>query len=61
MPVPRANDLSYMPDKTATPPEWAWWEFDIDDLTAGKADLMKSADERDDPDLERFLSVATAS
>jgi hypothetical protein len=42
VPVPRANDLKYVPDKTATPPEWAWWDFNIDDLTAGKADLMKS-------------------
>ena len=55
VPVPRANDLSYAPDKTATPPEWAWWEFDIDDVTAGKADLMKSLMNATDPDLERFL------
>ena len=32
VPVPRANDLSYTPDKGASPPEWAWWEFDIDDV-----------------------------
>jgi feruloyl esterase len=56
VPVPRANDLTYVPDKTATPPEWAWWEFDIDDLTAGKADLMKSLLNATDPDLERFLT-----
>jgi feruloyl esterase len=55
VPVPRANDLSYVPDKTATPPEWAWWEFDIDDLSAGKADLMKSLMNATDPNLERFL------
>ena len=55
VPVPRANDLKYVPDKKATPPEWAWWEFDIDDLTAGKADLMKSLMNATDPDLERFL------
>jgi feruloyl esterase len=55
VPVPRANDLSYVPDKTATPPEWAWWEFDIDDVTAGKADLMKSLMNATDPDLTRFL------
>ena len=47
VPVPRANDLTYVPDKTATPPEWAWWEFDIDDLTAGKAGAHEVADERD--------------
>ena len=55
VPVPRANDLKYVPDKTATPPEWAWWEFNIDDLTAGKSDLMKSLMNATDPNLERFL------
>ena len=55
MPVPRANDLSYRPDKHAKPPEWAWWEFDIDDFTAGRADLMKSLLDATDPDLTRFL------
>ena len=56
VPVPRANDLSYVPNKTATPPEWAWWQFDIDDLTAGKADLMKSLVNATEPDLTRFLA-----
>jgi feruloyl esterase len=56
VPVPRANDLSYVPDKTATPPEWAWWEFDIDDITAGKADLMKSLLNATEPNLARFLT-----
>jgi hypothetical protein len=55
VPVQRANDVSYVPDKKATPPEWAWWEFDIDDFTAGKADLMKSLMNATDPKLERFL------
>jgi feruloyl esterase len=55
VPVPRANDLSYVPDKKATPPEWAWWEFDIDDLTAGRADLMRELMNATEPDLERFL------
>ena len=55
VPVPRANDLGYVPDKTATPPEWAWWEFDIDDVTAGQADLMKRLMNATQPNLERFL------
>jgi feruloyl esterase len=55
VPVPRANDLSYRPDRSATPPEWAWWEFDIDDVTAGKADFMKSIMNATDPRLGRFL------
>jgi feruloyl esterase len=55
VPVPRANDLQYVPDKNAIPPEWAWWEFDVDDLTAGKADLMRELMNATDPNLERFL------
>ncbi len=53
--VPDLMDLSQTPDKTRMPPEWAWWEFNIDDFTAGKADLMRSITDATDPDLERFL------
>lgn len=49
------NDLSYTPDKSRLPPEHAWWEFDIDDMTAGRADFMKAITNADDPDLRRFL------
>jgi feruloyl esterase len=56
VPVQRANDLRYVPDTQATPPEWAWWQFDIDDLTAGKAELMKSLLNATDADLGRFLA-----
>jgi len=55
VPVPDPTDLSYTPDKMRTPPEWAWWEFDIDDFTAGRADLMMSITDATDPDLRRFL------
>jgi len=55
--VPPADilDPSVEPDRKATPPEWAWWEFDIDDVTAGKGDLMKGITDAVDPDLSRFL------
>ena len=55
--VPPADilDPSVEPDGKATPPEWAWWEFDIDDVTAGKGDLMKGITDAVDPDLTRFL------
>jgi Tannase and feruloyl esterase len=52
---PDLNDVSYVPDAEATPPEWAWWQFDIDDVTRGKGDLMKSITDANDPDLTRFL------
>ena len=48
-------DVAAAPDRTATPPEWAWWEFDIDDVTAGKGDVMKGITDAVDPDLSRFL------
>jgi len=53
--VPRANDVSYTPDRDAVLPEWAWWEFDIDDVTAGRADTMRAITNATDPDLSRFL------
>ena len=53
--MPAFNDLSQVPDKTRQPPEYAWWEFDIDDVTSGKGDLMMSITEATDPDLSRFL------
>ena len=55
VPVPDPGDLSYLPDKTSVPPEWAWWEFNVDDVTAGLGDLMISITDATDPDLERFL------
>ena len=48
-------DLSIEPSKTSIPPEWAWWEFDIDDVREGKGDVMKAITDATDPDLSRFL------
>jgi feruloyl esterase len=55
--VPPASltDLSRVPDRQATPPEFAWWQFDIDDSSRGRGDLMKSITDANDPDLTRFL------
>jgi hypothetical protein len=55
LPVAVLNDLSRQPDRTRTPPEHAWWEFDIDDVTSGKADFMRAITNADDPNLTRFL------
>jgi hypothetical protein len=55
VPMADPTDLSVVPDKNATPPEFAWWEFDLDDFTAGKAALMMSIMDATDPDLSRFL------
>ncbi len=48
-------DVATPPDRAANPPEWAWWEFDIDDVTAGKGDVMKGITDAVDPDLSRYL------
>ena len=48
-------DTTQVPRRDTNPPEHAWWEFDIDDLTAGKGDFMKAILNADDPDLSRFL------
>ena len=55
VPPPDRRDLSYIPDRTRKPPEWAWWQFNIDDITAGRGDFMKSITNSADPDLTRFL------
>ena len=55
--LPNLTDLSIVPDATRNPPEWAWWQFDIDDATRGKGDLMKGITDANDPDLTRFLEV----
>ncbi|MDA2933949.1 tannase/feruloyl esterase family alpha/beta hydrolase, partial [Acidobacteria bacterium AH-259-D05] len=52
---PDLSDPSHTPDKTRIFPEWAWWEFNIDDVTAGRGDFMKSITNATDPDLTRFL------
>ncbi|MEE2823063.1 MAG: tannase/feruloyl esterase family alpha/beta hydrolase [Acidobacteriota bacterium] len=55
IPPPDVTDLSYVPDKNSTPPEYAWWEFDMDDVTAGKGRLMMSIFDAVDPNLTRYL------
>ena len=48
-------DISTPPNRNATPPEWAWWDFDINDVSDGKGDVMKAITDAVDPDLTRFL------
>ncbi len=55
VPVANPADVTRPPDKSRQPPEHAWWEFNIDDMSAGLADFMKAITNADDPDLSRFL------
>ena len=55
VPPPDLTDLSYTPNFVANPPEWAWWQFDVDDFTAGKGDFMMRITDAADPDLTRLL------
>jgi feruloyl esterase len=55
VPMPNPLDTTQRPDKRATPPEYAWWEFNIDDVTAGKGAFMSSITDATDTDLSRFL------
>ena len=52
---PNLSDLSHNPDKTRVIPEWAWWEFNIDDVTAGAGDFMKTITNATETDMSRFL------
>ena len=49
------SDLSHELDKSRVIPEWAWWEFNIDDVTAGKGDFMKAITNATETDMSRFL------
>jgi feruloyl esterase len=55
VPMPNPLDVTQVPDKKASPPEFAWWEFNIDDVTAGKGKFMSAITDAKDPDLSRFL------
>ncbi|HEX6997202.1 MAG TPA: tannase/feruloyl esterase family alpha/beta hydrolase [Gammaproteobacteria bacterium] len=55
VPMPNPVDVKQTPDKSANPPEFAWWEFDIDDVTAGAGDFRMSITDATNPDLSRFL------
>ena len=55
--VPPADikDLSYNENKRGVFPEYAWWEFNFDDFTAGKIEPMMKIFDATDPDLTRAL------
>ena len=53
--IPDLTDVSIQPNRERNPPEWSWQEFEIDDMTNGKADLLMSIMDASDPDLTRFL------
>ncbi len=39
----------------SNPPVWAWWNFDINEVGAGKGRVMSRITDATDPDLSRFL------
>jgi Tannase and feruloyl esterase len=55
VPPPNAFDPRQPVDKRAKPPEFGWWEFNVDDVTAGKGSAMMAITDATDPDLSRFL------
>jgi feruloyl esterase len=55
VPLPNPFNPTQVPDKKANPPEFGWWEFNIDDVTAGKGAAMMAITDATDPDLTRFL------
>ncbi len=53
--IPDISDSQYQARKTGVMPEYSWMEFDVNDYTSGKGDLMMSITDATDPDLSRFL------
>lgn len=54
--IPDISDYQYQARKTGAMPEFSWMEFDVNDYTSGKGDLMMSITDATDPDLSRFLN-----
>ncbi|MEE2822926.1 MAG: tannase/feruloyl esterase family alpha/beta hydrolase [Acidobacteriota bacterium] len=52
---PDLSDPAYSPDKDQVIPEWAWWEFNIDEIAAGAGDFMKNITNATETDMSRFL------
>ena len=55
VPLPNPFNPRQSPDKRANPPEFGWWEFNVDDVTAGKGAAMMAITDATNPDLSRFL------
>jgi feruloyl esterase len=52
---PDLADIDYKLSKGAALPEWAWWEFDIDDVGSNKVSDLAEIVRGTSPDLDRFL------
>jgi feruloyl esterase len=55
VPPPNPFNPRQVPDKRATPPEFGWWEFNVDEVTAGRGAFMMAITDATNPDLSRFL------
>jgi feruloyl esterase len=55
VPLPNPFNPRQIPDKRANPPEFGWWEFNIDDVTSGRGAAMMAITDATDPDLSRYL------
>ena len=55
VPPPNAFNPRQAVDKRANPPEFGWWEFDVDDVTSGKGSAMMAITDATNPDLSRYL------
>lgn len=53
--IPDRTNPTNVPGRNSALPEFSWLEFDINDLSAGKAHLMQSIMDATDPDMSRFL------
>ncbi len=53
--IPDMTNPTHVPGRNAALPEFSWLEFDINDLSAGKATMMQSIMDATDPDMSRFL------
>lgn len=49
------GDITQELNKTGPVPEWAWWEFDVRDISNDSADFMRAITNPTNPNMRRFL------
>lgn len=54
--VPNPTDVSQPPNRSGSPPEFGWWQFDVDTITSGQGRFMAAILDASSPDLRRFAA-----
>ena len=56
IPVQNPTDVTQPVNKIGSPPEFGWWQFDVDTITAGQGRFMSAIVDASNADLRRFAA-----